>query len=196
VCLKTLNLYIVKFHIWMSYVSAKEAKEYFQVTDQTLRRWAQSGEIKIKRTQGGHRRYLLPSQESSKIIYCRVSSSKQKADLKRQINFLQKRFPDYEVIKDIGSGVNFKRRGFLSLLQRIFNGTVSEVVVSSNDRLARFNYEFFDWLFKQFSCQLICLNKSKFKSAEQELSEDLLSIITIFTAKYNGTRRYKNRKED
>ena len=180
----------------MSYVSSREAKKYFNVTEQTLRRWAASGNIQIKLTPGGHRRYLLPTQQSSKIVYCRVSSSKQKQDLNRQVKFMQEKYPEHEIIQDVGSGINFKRKGFLSLLQRIFQGFISEVVVSSNDRLARFNFDFFEWLFKQFGCDLICLNKNKFKSAEQELSEDLLAVVTVFTAKYNGNRKYKSIKKN
>ncbi|BCS82709.1 hypothetical protein QLL95_gp0220 [Cotonvirus japonicus] len=167
----------------MSYVTSKEAQSFFKVSDQTLRRWASNNQIKFKITPGGHRRFLIPDNSKQKIIYCRISSPKQKDDLKRQIKFMQKKYPKHKIISDIGSGINFKRKNFLSILQQIFQGNVSEVVVASNDRLARFNYEFFDWLFKQFGCQLICLNKSQEKSPEQELSEDLMSIITELAAK-------------
>ena len=180
----------------MSYVSSKVAQQYFKVSDQTLRRWTKENKINFKKTNGGHYRYLIPSNEKTNIIYCRVSSSKQKFDLERQIKYMQKKFPGYEIIKDIGSGINFKRKGFLSLLQRIFIGNVSKVMVASNDRLSRFNFEFFKWLFQYFGCELICLNKSINKSAEQELSEDLISIITIFTAKYHGKRKYNSNKKD
>jgi putative resolvase len=176
----------------MTYVSTKEAKKFFKVSEQTLRRWAASDHIAVKFTPGGHRRYLIPSKNSSKIIYCRVSSAKQKKDLQRQIQFMREKYPKHEIIQDIGSGINFKRKGFLSILQRIFKGSVSEVVISSCDRLARFDFEFFDWLFNQFGCSLICINKSKFKSSEQELAEDLLSIVTVFTARYHGSRKYKS----
>jgi predicted site-specific integrase-resolvase len=175
----------------MSYVSSKEAQKFFKVSDQTLRRWASSNQIKFKTTPGGHRRYLLPSNDKAKIIYCRVSSSKQKEDLGRQVKFMQNKYPDYEVIKDVGSGINCKRRGFLSLLQRIFQGSVSEVVVASNDRISRFNQEFFEWLFLQFGCELVSLNSTKEKSTEQELTEDLISVITVFAARYHGARKYK-----
>ena len=103
---------------------------------------------------------------------------------------MQKKYPDYEIIKDIGSGINFKRKGFLSLLQRIFKRNVSKVMVATNDRLARFNFEFFEWLFSQFGCELFCVNRKEEKSEEQELSEDIMSIITVFAAKYHGKRKY------
>ncbi|AGD92035.1 hypothetical protein LBA_00113 [Megavirus lba] len=180
----------------MSYVNSKEAQAFFKVSDQTLRRWADNNQIKTKVTPGGHRRFFIPSDDKEKIIYCRVSSSKQKDDLKRQIKFMQKKYPNHKIMSDVGSGINFKRKNFLSLLQQIFQGNVSEVVVASNDRLVRFNYEFFDWLFKQFGCQLISVNKQTEKSPEQELSEDLISIITVFTAKYHGKRKYNFDKKD
>src|ERR1700694_3934124 len=122
----------------MTYVSPKEAQQIFKVSEQTLRRWANERQIQFKTTECGHRRYLVPSNEQSKIIYCRVSSSKQKNDLNRQIKFMQEKYPNYEVIKDVGSGINLQRKGFLSLLQRIIHGTVSKVVVASHDRLSRF----------------------------------------------------------
>ena len=174
----------------MSYVSSKEAQKFFKVSDQTLRRWAHANQIKFKVTAGGHRRFLLPSDDKEKFIYCRVSSSKQKDDLGRQVKFMQKKYPKHKVIKDIGSGINFKRKGFLSLLQQIFKGSVSEVVVASNDRLSRFNQEFFDWLFLQFGCKLVCLKESENKSAEQDLTDDLISVITVFAARYHGKRKY------
>lgn len=135
----------------MSYVNTKEASKIYGVTDQTLRRWASNNQISFILTKGGHRRYFIKDPiDGTRIIYARVSSSKQKADLQRQSTFLRKKFPDYELITDIGSGINFKRKGFLSILQRLFEGSVSEVVVASSDRFSRFNYDFFKWLFKQF----------------------------------------------
>ena len=157
---------------------------------------ASYNQIKFRRTPRGHRKYLLHTDCKKEIIYCRVSSAKQKGDLDRQIKSLQRKFPDHEVIQDIGSGINFKRKGFLSLLQQVFDGTVSEVVVSSHDRFSRFNFEFFEWLLMQFGCKLISLNKSEDKSPEQELSEDLISVITIFTARYHGRRKYNRNKKD
>ena len=180
----------------MNYVSSKKATKFFNVSDQTLRRWANANKIKVKTTPSGHRKYLLPSNNGKCIIYCRVSSSKHKDDLKKQIKSMQKKFPDYEIISDIGSGIDFKRKGFLSLLSQVFDGSVSKVVVASNDRLARFNYEFFEWLFQQFGCQLKCLNKRKEKSNEQELAEDLMSVITVFTERYHGKQRYNSNKKN
>lgn len=193
ICFRYKNK-LINIFIHMSYVSAKEAKEIFKVSEQTLRRWSNENKIKTRLTKGGHRRYFVPDNSKEKIIYCRVSSSKQKEDLKRQIAYMRRKFPEYEVISDIGSGINFKRKGFISLLQRVIKGDVSEVVVTFTDRLSRFNYDFFEWLFQQFGCRIISLNKTKESSPEQELSEDIMSIITTFAAKYHGSRKYGNKK--
>lgn len=180
------------------YVKSSKAQEYFQVSDQTLRRWAKSGQIKSIVTQGGHFRFFIPDEEESKrkIVYCRVSNRKQKEDLERQVKYMQKRYPNYEVIKDIGSGINFKRQGFLHILEELIQGNVSEVVVSTKDRFCRFNYELFEWLFQKHGAELLCHKSGKESSPEQELSEDLLSIITVFSARYHGKRKYHSESED
>lgn len=135
-------------------------------------------------------------KKKDKFIYCRVSSSKQMKGLKRQVEFMQDKFPEYHIITDVGIGINFKRKGFNSLLQKIFNESVSEVVVASNDRLCRLNYEFIEWLFLQFGCKLLCHNKEEEKSSERELSEDIISIITVITERYDEKRKYNKSKKD
>lgn len=102
------------------FVPSREAQEFYKVKEQTLRDWANSGNINHIVTTGGHRRYCIsrsPSEHRKKIIYARVSSKKQENDLERQVKYLQKRYPDYEVIKDIGSGINYKRKGFRGILE-------------------------------------------------------------------------------
>ncbi len=179
----------------MIYVSNKKARQVYQVSEDTLRRWANDGKIKFISTKGGHRRYALPEQNEEKesIIYARVSSKKQESDLNRQIAFLQQKYPKYTVIKDIGSGINFKRKGFLSILDKLFKGNLKQVVVFSNDRLARFGSDLIQHLFDYFGATLIIENNTtESKSQQEELAEDLLSIVTVFTAKYHGSRKYKS----
>ena len=108
------------------FVSPKEASKYYNVSKETLRLKAISGEIEYISTPGGHHRYkIIPIDVSKctrkKIIYARVSSQKQKKDLEKQIKFIKSKYPDYKVIKDIGSGFNFERRGFITLLEQVFN---------------------------------------------------------------------------
>jgi len=187
------------------YAKPKEACKYYKVCDQTLRTWANTGKIKFITTEGGHRRYKLgsneiqaPSQESGKepedlkIIYSRVSSGKQRDDLGRQTEFLRERFPAHRVISDVGSGINFKRKGFKRILEGVFKGNIKEVVVAKRDRFTRFGFELFEWIFQQHGAQLICV-ETEDEEPENELTEDLMSIITVFSARYYGKRKYRKK---
>ncbi len=179
----------------MAYVSPKEASQYYQVTEETLRDWSNKGSIDYIKTKGGHRRYLIKRDDGKRIIYARVSSKKQEGDLKRQIAYIKKRFPDYEVVSDIGSGLNFKRPKFKWILEQVFEGNIEEVVVSTADRFARYGTEeFFRWIFSKFGASLTICRDTKSKSGNEELADDLLAIITVFTARYHGQRSYSNKK--
>ena len=177
----------------MNYVSAKVAAEFYKVSETTLRNWANEGKVKFKKTKGGHRRYLIQEEKSEKrkIIYARVSSSKQKEDLKRQVNWLKSRYPNHEVFSDIGSGIKFNRRNFQALLERVLSGNVQEVVVAEEDRLSRFGIDLIKWLFARNNVKLIVVRKNQ-RSPNEELAEDLIQIITVFSARYHGNRKYKN----
>jgi len=172
------------------------------VTRETLRKWETEGKIKAIKTQGGHRRYTLPSfgkdnepvQQTRCIIYARVSSHKQQGDLERQIDFIKKQYPTYEVISDIGSGINFKRKGLLSILDISLQGSLKEVVVAHKDRLCRFGYEIFEHVFRQNGALLTILEDTTTDPTE-DLSTDLMSIVTVFTARYYGKRKYKDNED-
>lgn len=180
----------------MEYVTPKQAKQIFKVTDKTLRRWEKKGKITSTRTEGGHRRYKIhrgkinKNKRGKQIIYARVSSGKQKEDLERQINYLKRAFPKHILVTDIGSGINFNRKGFKAILEELFTYNIEEVVVTSQDRFARFGFDFFEFLFKKFDSKIHVINEKQIKTAEQELSEDIISIITVFTARYHGRRKY------
>ena len=182
------------------YVKPKEASKYYNVSDNALRTWATSGKIKYITTEGGHRRYLInntlePTKqpEYKKIIYARVSSKKQGDDLTRQSDYLKTKYPGHILITDIGSGINFERPGFKRILEGVFNGGIQEVVVAHKDRFSRFGYSLFEWIFKQHNSKLICDTESD-SDESKELSEDLMAIITVFTSRYYGKRKYKNKK--
>lgn len=176
----------------MNYVSSKKASQYYKVSTQTLRRWADSGQIEFIRTKGKHRRYKInQNKEKGCYIYTRVSSKKQQHDLKRQTDFLLSKFPNYEVISDIASGINFKRKGFTTLLDKILRGNVKIIVVSTKDRFTRFGYELIERICNRFGTKIMVIKNEKEQSFEEELSEDLMSIITVFTARYYGSRKYK-----
>ena len=176
------------------YVSAKKAKGFYNVSEDTLRRWSNSGKIESKKTKGGHNRYFIESKEKGdklKICYAKVSSRKQENDLKRQIEFLQSKYPDYKILSDIGSGLNYKRKQFKYILEQLFKRNIKEVVVASPDRWTRFGAnELFKWQFEQFGATLTFVSEKSSK-LQDELSDQIMEILTVFTTRYNGKRKYK-----
>lgn len=186
-----------------TWLRSQKASELFGVHPQTLRRWADQGTIEYKKTHGGQRIYRIDSgsTEMSKptipsYIYVRVSSNKQKDDLERQASFLQSKYPNHLLIKDIGSGLNFKRKGLIKLLERSNQGQVKEIVVASKDRLCRFGFDLLQWQFSQNNTELLVLDQTD-KSPEQEFTEDILAILQVFSCRWNGKRKYtfKNKKD-
>ena len=126
------------------------------------------------------------------ICYCRVSSQKQKEDLERQINVMKEKFPNHLIISDIGSGLNFKRKGLLDIINMAIKNDIDEVVIAYKDRLARFGYDLIEIILKEYSnANIIILNKTEEKTTEQELTEDIISIMNVYVAKINGLRKYK-----
>lgn len=182
----------------MEYVTSKAAQGHFKVSGETLRAWANKDIIKCIKTDGGHRRYGLikVKEDARRVIYARVSSRKQSTELQNQYEYLKKRYPNYEVIKDIGSGINFKRPGFRGILESLFQGNIEEVVVTSGDRFSRFGRDLFEWIFEKHGAKLTILNSRTFKSNNEELSADLMEIITVFTARYYGKRKYNSLKDE
>jgi predicted site-specific integrase-resolvase len=176
------------------YWTPKELSDKLNIDTETLRVWEIKGKIKATKTEGGHRRYIYNESTHKipgrKIIYARVSSSKQKLDLERQVNLLQSKYPNYEVVKDIGSGLNFNRRGFSAILESVFEANVQQIVVAHKDRLCRFGFDLLEKFFKRQGVTLTILSNDDTKDPNQELTDDLLSIITFFTARYYGSRKY------
>ncbi len=181
----------------MKYATPREASQILQVSERTLRNWDRDGKIRTIRTPTGHRRYDIDSVVNPegdtriRILYARVSSYKQKSDLSRQVDYLQSLFPDGLIIKDIGSGLNYKRKGLLSLLGQVLSGNVREVVVCHKDRLVRFGFDLIKWFCQQQNCQLVVLNRSDL-SPEREMVEDILAIVQVFSCRLYGLRKYKS----
>ena len=176
----------------------KQLAKLFGVTPESLARWEKEGKIEAKKTPGGHRRYVyhepVAKQSTTDKLcyaYARVSSPKQKGDLQRQVDVLQAACPTHHVVQDVGSGINFKRRGLLSILDSVFAGRVQEVVVAHRDRLSRFGFDLFKHIFGRFGVSIRVLSDSDVKEPVNELAQDLLSIVTVFTARYYGTRSYR-----
>jgi putative resolvase len=176
------------------YVSPREAHQILGVSVQTLRNWEKEGRIETIKTPAGHRRYNLDSlvcvNNGTTIIYARVSSYKQRADLQRQADYLQSLYPTAEVVTEIGSGLNYKRPKFKAVLERVMSGDVAQLVVGHKDRLARFGFDFFQWLCEQNNCKLVVQNNCDL-SPEREMVEDILAIVHVFSCRLYGLRKYK-----
>lgn len=165
----------------------------------TLRKWADNGQIKYIRTPAGQRLYdiddfLSKSTGRKRVVYCRVSSKNQKDDLHSQTKYMRAQFPNHECIEDIGSGLNFKRKGFRTLLEQIMSGDVEEVVIAYKDRLCRFGFELLEQVASKHNTKLVVLNKVEL-SPEDELVKDLLAIIRVFSCRLYGLRKYSKQIE-
>jgi predicted site-specific integrase-resolvase len=190
----------------IKYIKPKEASEIIGVNLDTLRRMAGRNEIKHIRTDTG--RYLFDVSsflkrgnpevpKRKKICYARVSGRGQKSDLQNQIELLKTKYPETEVISDYGSGLNFHRKGLEKIMDLAYKGELEEVVVTYKDRLCRFGFELIEYILKtQSNAKIVVLNQNS-TSKESELASDLLSIITVFSARMHGLRKYRNQiKED
>ena len=182
----------------------RAAADQLGISTSTLRKWAKNGTIEFSTTAGGHRRFDVSSVRLSRrvynlpltiqktkepIIYCRVSSWKQKDDLERQIDALQEQFPDHVVFSDICSGLKYKRPGLTRLLEQVQGGLVNEVVVAHKDRLARFGTELIEWILKRAGARLVVLDQA-ILSPTEEVTQDLMAIVHVFSCRLNGKRRY------
>ena len=184
----------------LEYVTPAQAAKILGVSVQTIRNWDKAGKIEAIRTPTGLRRYNIASVmgavEGVTIVYARVSSYKQRADLDRQADYLQSLYPEAEVIKEIGSGLNYRRKKFQAILERIMSGDVRCLVVAHKDRLARFGFEAFKFICESNDCQLVVCNNSNL-SPEREMVEDILAIVHVFSCRLYGLRKYKKQiKED
>ncbi len=187
----------------MSYVKPKIASEKFGVSVQTLRKWADKGQIDYIRGPGNGRLFNISSiiptttttNENGKVIYCRVSCNKQKEDLERQVAYLKDKYPTHEVISEISSGINFKRKGIQRLLDRAINGSLKELVVAHKDRLCRIAWDHFNWLFVRLGVNVVVEDREE-HSPETELADDLFTIIHVFSSRHYGQRRKYTSKRD
>jgi predicted site-specific integrase-resolvase len=175
------------------YVTPEKARRHFNVSDNTLRKWDSEGKIETIRV-GTHRRYKInigTGTGKQRICYCRVSTSSQKDDLKRQIQFFKTNYPEHTIISDIGSGINFKRKGLKTILDNAIKGNIEQVVVTHKDRLCRFGFELYEGIIREYSNGEILVLNQKQTSPEKELVDDLISIITVFSSRLYGLRSNK-----
>lgn len=197
------------------YLKGKKASELLGVHTRTLYQWEEKGKIEAIRTSGNMRLYNVGKYLRSQlgieeetdnidencetqlnICYCRVSSQGQRDDLQRQIEFMKERYPEYQIITDIGSGLNLNKKGIKRIVKLAIEGKVKELVVAYKDRLARFGYDLIENLIKDYSGgKITVVFQKENKDVQAEIVEDLMSILNVYTAKMNGLRKYKKSEE-
>ncbi len=190
-------------------VSIGEAADKLGVSVKTVRRWSDAGRLRCERTPSGHRRYYTsdiirmttkPAKEERKtLVYGRVSSHDQKDDLVRQTEVLSQfcvaKGWEYEVIIDLGSGLNYKKKGLKKLLKLILTNQVERIVLTHKDRLLRFGSELVFAMCEEFQTEVVIINKTKEDSTfEAELVRDMIELVTVFSARLYGSRSRKNQK--
>lgn len=192
----------------MEYYTINKFSKLVGKTPQTLRNWDKSGFLKPDHTSTNGYRYYSEEQirqvlniknQNPKIVigYCRVSSNKQKDDLERQVEnvskYLISQGRPYEIITDIGSGINYNKKGLQNLIQQIDSGKVEKVVILYKDRLIRFGFELIEYIAKLNQCTIEVIDNTE-KTQEQELVEDMIQIITVFACRLQGKRANKAKK--
>lgn len=199
------------------WLTGHQTTKKFNISSSTLRRWDKQNLIETVRTPTNYRLYNvekfsktlnlekeddLPKRENSgnsvSYIYTRVSSYKQKEDLQRQTDLLKEKYSSFIVISDIGSGINFSRKGLQKLFQQICLGMVETVAVTYRDRLCRFGFEFLEFICKQYNTKIMVHfqteTNSKPLQEQNELVQDILAINTVYICKLQGRRAAENRK--
>lgn len=196
-------------NLFMSkYYSINKFSKILGVSAQTLRNGDKKGKLHPHHTSSNGYRYYSHEQlnqvmnvklnlDRIVIGYCRVSSNKQKDDLERQIEnmklYLTAQGKPFEIISDIGSGIDYKKKGLKELMKRISQNKVDKVVVFYKDRLLRFGFELVEYIASLYDCDIEIIDHTE-KTEQQELVEDLVQIITVFSCKLQGKRANKARK--
>ncbi len=182
-----------------------EAATMLGVAISTLRKWEETGELlPARKTAGGTRYYAvsdllgLGSEDAPTVCYARVSSHNQKADLERQHAMLESYCAAKgwrcEVIKDLGSGMNYSKKGLNRLLEMILRKQMKRLVITHKDRLLRFGSELVFAMCAAQNIEIVIIHKGEQPSFEEELAKDVLEIITVFSARLYGSRSKKNKQ--
>jgi len=190
-------------------LSISEAAKVLGVSESTLRRWEREGRLlPDERTKGGQRRYKLSSirpqfthnstTERKTIAYARVSSHDQKADLERQKQLLELYCSSqgwaFEILSDLGSGINYNKKNLKSLIQSIIDDRVGRLVLTHKDSLLRFGAELIFSICEAKQIEVVIINQGEDSTFEADLAKDVLEIITVFSARLYGSRSRKNQK--
>ena len=193
----------------MKYYSTKKVTEILGVTAQTLRNWDKEGKLKPSYVKSNG--YIYYSEDSilsytqerktkkklNVIGYARVSSKKQSDDLERQINnlntYISSKYDSFDIITDIGSGINYNKPGLKKLIEKINKKEVDLIIVLYKDRLLRFGFELVEYFAELNNVKIEVLDKID-KNQDEELVEDLVQIITVFSCKIQGKRKTKTKQ--
>lgn len=184
----------------MKILSIGSYAKYLGLSKSTVYRYLKSGKIKESfKTDGKHRRFVVENNKNKVVLYSRVSSHDQKKDLITQneklIQFAKKNYTNYEIesILDLGSGINFNKKGLNKLILMIMNKELSVLVINHKERLLRFGFELINQICILNNIKIVILEEHKNKSFEFELSENIIEIMTVFCAKLYGKRSNKNK---
>ncbi|HSX12943.1 MAG TPA: IS607 family transposase [Chlamydiales bacterium] len=189
-------------------ISISQAANLLGVSITTLRRWEAEKRLIPVRTSAGHRRYDLKklkpeffhahNSTRKTCAYARVSSHDQKADLERQKQVLElycaRQGWNFEVITDLGSGMNYHKKGLKRLLNDILTGNIGRLVIAHKDRLLRFGAELIFAICEVKNVEVVVINQGEDTTFEEDLAKDVLEIITVFSARLYGSRSRKNQK--
>jgi len=185
-----------------------EASAYLGISINSLKTLANNNKINSFKTDGEHRRFReddldtymgvkKEKQERLTVIYARCSTAKQKENLERQKDRLRKHAEEkgykYLMIDEIASGINEKRKGIHKLIKMCFEGKVERILIEYKDRLARFGYEYLDAIFRNLEV-IVEIVEIKEKKYEEELAEDIMKILTCYSARYYGARGGRKKK--
>jgi putative resolvase len=190
--------------------SPKEFGQLIGKSVETLQKWDRKGILSAHRSPTNRRYYthdqyleyrgLKAKAQGKTVVYARVSSPSQKPDLVNQVKALEVYCRDHQIkvdewMQDIGSGLNYKRKHFLALLEQIELGQVRRLVLAHRDRLVRFGYEYFEIFCERHNTEIVVMN-GEAMSPEQELVRDLIAIVTVFSARLHGLRSYRKMLKD
>ena len=189
----------------------KDFAELLNVSVKTLQRWDRDKILIAKRTPTDRRYYTYDqylefkgvtsdSCIKKKIIYTRVSTNNQKDDLKNQVKFLldfanAKGIIIDETIEDIGSGLNYNRKKWNKLIEHCMENKIDSIMITHKDRFIRFGYEWFERFLGKYNVKIIVVNNETL-SPNEELVQDIISILHVFSCKIYGMRKYKKKIEE
>jgi len=180
----------------MLWLNSKEYCSKYKISNTTLKRWVDQDKVKCNKISSRKFLYMDENNDYGKVnvVYARVSNTSQKDDLGRQIDLI-KNYMNYNgyvidfVCSDIASGMNENRQDFNKLINLVLENKISNIFISTKDRLSRFGYDYLKNIFQKYNCNIIVLDKTENKTYEQELTDDLLTIIHHFSMKYYSKRR-------